>query len=294
MRWDKSSGIAIGLLLGSIAAAQLGTADAAADEVCRFAGTTDYEGHVAVTTDVVALGGITRVDVVVTFEATTIFWRHIHYLVEEVSTWQADEMESVAVNTRYLVGDHIIRQQWDDFQRGPEGLQARRVQAKTLADFRRKYPGFVRHWDPATFGQHWLDDYQSASPERRADLDLKASPLPSGLRSPLAMAFYWVRWLPREGQDVRIFLPGFKSDQLVEVSIAAVPSAGSIMWQAPLRYSVLKERPSSMARAWTTADGHLLQLAFEVHEPRGSAQGQLHQEGCEGAPVVPADRRKPR
>jgi hypothetical protein len=106
------------------------------------------------------------------------------------------------------------------------------------------------------------------------------------------MAFYWVRWLPRQGQDVPIFLPGFKADRLVEVSIAAVQSAGSIMWQAPLRYSALSERPASMARAWISADGHLLQLTFEVHEPRGSAQGQLHQEGCEGAPVVPADRRK--
>lgn len=89
---------------------------------------------------------------------------------------------------------------------------------------------------------------------------------------------------------MRIFLPGFKSDQLVEVSIAAVPSARSIMWQAPLRYSVLSEGPASMARAWTSTDSHLLQLTFEVYEPRGSAQGQLHQEGCEGAPVVPADQ----
>ena len=58
-------------------------------EVCRFAGTTDYGGHVAVTTDVAAVSGVTRVDVAVTFEATTMFWRHIHYLVEEVSTWRA-------------------------------------------------------------------------------------------------------------------------------------------------------------------------------------------------------------
>jgi hypothetical protein len=288
---DKSSGIAVGLLLGSIATGQLGTADAAAEEVCRFAGTTDHEGHVAVTTDVVALGGVTRVDVAVTFEATTMFWHHIHYLVEEVSTWRSDEIESVAVNTRYLVGKHIIRQQWDDYQRGSDGLQAHRVQAKTLADFRRNHPGFARYWDPATFGRRWLDDYQSASPVRRADLDLKASPMPSGLRSPLALAFYWVRWLPRQGEDVPIFLPGFKADRLMEVSIAAVPSAaGGTMWRAPLHHSALSEMPASVARAWTSADGHLLQLAFEVQARQGSAQGQLGQEGCEGAPVVPADR----
>jgi hypothetical protein len=48
------------------------------------------------------------------------------------------------------------------------------------------------------------------------------------------MAFYWVRWLPQSGQDVPIFLPGFKTDQLVDVPIAAVPSVGGQLWRAPL------------------------------------------------------------
>ena len=292
MAWDKPSVLALGLLLTGLVATQFGATDAAANEVCRFAGTTDYDGHVAVTTDVAATGGRTRVDVALTFEATAMLWRHLHYLIEEVSTWRAGEMESVAVNTRYLVGDHIVRQQWDDFQRDTGGLQARRVQAKTLADLRRRHPNFVRHWYPATFGRRWLDDYEFASPERRPDLDLKALPLPSGLRSPLAMAFYWVRWLPHDGQHVPIFLPGFKADRVVEVPIAAARLTGSMRWEAPLRYPVLSEKPVSVARAWTSADSHLLQLEFELHEPRGSAQGQLHQEGCEGVPVVPADRQQ--
>ena len=283
---------AIALLLAGVAAVRLCAVDASAREVCRYAGLTDYAGHVAVTTDVAATDGITRVDVAATFESTTMLWFHIHYLLEEVSTWRAGELESVAVNSRYLIGDHVVRQQWDDFQRGTDGLQARRVQAKTLADFRRKHPEFVQHWDPATFGRPWLHDYPSASPERRADLDLKGSPLPSRLRSPLAMAFYWVRWLPRGGQDVPVFLPGFKSDRLVELSIAAISSAGGMMWRAPLRYSALSDRPASTATAWISADGHLLQLTVEVHGSRGSARGVLHQEGCEGAPAVPADRRR--
>jgi hypothetical protein len=161
------------------------------------------------------------------------------------------------------------------------------VQAKTLADFRRSHPGFVRHWDPATFGSPWLQDYQSASPERRADLDLKALPLPSGLRSPLAMAFYWIRWLPLGGRDVPIFLPGFKVDQLVDVPIAAASSTGGLLWRAPLHYSALSKTPASTATAWTSSDRHLLQLAFEVHEPGGSAYGLIHQKGCEGAPIKP-------
>jgi hypothetical protein len=279
------------LLAACIAVVQLCAVDASADEVCRFAGTTDYDGHVAVTTDVAATDGVTRVGVAVTFDSTTVFWLHVHYLIEEVSTWRAGELERVAVNSRYLLGGHIVRQQWDDFQRGADGLQAHRVQAKTLADIRRRHPGFVQHWDPATFGQPWLHDYQSASPERRADLDLKGSPLPSGLRSPLAMAFYWVRWLPRGGQDVTVFLPGFKTERLVDLQIAAASSTGGTLLRAPLRYSALSDTPVSTATARTSPDRHLLQLAFELHGSRGSARGLINQEGCEGASVAPADRR---
>lgn len=278
----KSTASATGLLLAGVAAAQLCMVDAAAGEVCRFAGTTDYAGHVAVTTDVAATDGVTRVDVGLTFEATTMLWLHIHYLVEEVSAWRAGELESVAVNNRYIVDGHIVRQQWDDFQRGTDGLQARRVQGKSLAEFRRRHPGFAQHWDPAAFGRPWLHDYQSASPARRPDLDL--SPIPSGLRSPLAMAFYWVRWLPHGGQDIPVFLPGFKAERPVELPITAASSAGGMLWRAPLRYSALSVRPASTATAWTSPDGHLLQLAFELHGPRGSARGLIHQEGCKGVP----------
>jgi hypothetical protein len=264
------------------------TVNASAAEICRFTGTTDYAGQVAVTTDVAATHGLTRVDVAMRFESTILIWLHVHYLVEEVSTWRAGELETVAVNTRYLIGAHVIRQQWDMFQRDRDTMRAYRVQAKTLADFRRKHPGFVRHWDPATFGQPWLDDYQAASPERRADLDLKGSPLPSKLRSPLAMAFYWVRWLPSGGQDVPVFLPGFKTKRLVDLPVTAAAWAGGTLWRAPLRYPALSKRPASTGTAWTSSDGHLLQLAFELHEPRGSARGLIKQTGCEGAPVAPA------
>ena len=103
---------------------------APAAEICRFTGTTDYSGHVAVTTRVTARAGAIQVDVAGTFDSSTMFWFGVHYLVEEVSNWHDGQLESVAVNSRYLIGDHIIRQQWDDFQRGTDGLQASRVQAK--------------------------------------------------------------------------------------------------------------------------------------------------------------------
>jgi hypothetical protein len=281
---------ATGLLLASVVAAQLCSVATSAAEVCRFAGNTDFAGHIAVTTDVTATNDVTTVDVALRFESTTMFWLHIHYLVEEVSTWSAGEIQTVAVNSRYLVGDHIVRQQWDKFQRDTDGLQAYRVQAKTLADFRRRHAGFVQHWNPATFGQPWLHDYQSASAERRADLDLKGSLLPAGLRSPLAMAFYWVRWLPQGGQNVPVFLPGFKAEPVMYLPITAASSAGGVVWRAPLRYSALSERPASTATAWTSPDGHLLQLAFELHESRRSARGLINQEGCDGAPGAPTER----
>jgi hypothetical protein len=288
----SATAAAIRLLLACVLAVRLCASDAFASEICRFTGTTDDTGHVAIEPDVVATNEVTKVEVAMTFDATQMLWLPIHYLVDEISTWRAGEMESLGVNTRYLVGNHIVRQQWDTFQPGPDGLQAHRVQAKTLADFRFRHPGFVRHWDPATFGSPWLQDYQSAASERRADLDLKASPLPSGLRPPLAMAFYWVRWLPQSRQDVPIFLPGFKTDQLVEVPIAAISSVGSQLWRAPLNYPALSKRPTSTATALTSSDRHLLQLAFEVHGSFGSAHGIIRQQGCEGAPVMPTGRQR--
>ena len=282
---QRSKGISAALTLyaaGVIAAPALPAA--AATEVCRFAGTTQPDGQVAITARVDATGGVTKVDVAVTFEAPWLFLFRIRYLVEEISTWRAEEMQSVAVNTRYLVGDHIVRQQWDAFQRGQDGLQAQRVQAKTLADLSRRHPGFVGHWDPATFGSPWLQDYPAASPERRADLDLKASPVPARLSSPLAMAFYWIRWLPHGGGDVPVFLPGFKADKLVDIPVSPL---GGQERRASIRYPPLTKSPASIATAVTSPDGRLLQLAFDVHEPRGSASGVIHQEGCQGAPVRP-------
>jgi hypothetical protein len=262
-------------------------AASACGEICRFTGTTSHDGHVAVTASVQASDGATRVDVALAFDATWMFWFHFRYLVEEISTWRNDRMQSLAVNTRYLVGGRIIRQQWDAFQRSPEGLQAQRVQAKTLADFRRRHPGFVQHWDPATFGSPWLQDYPAASPERRADLDLKGAPLPDGLSSPLAMAFYRIRWLPRDGHDVPVFLPGFKTDKLVNVPIGPAAADGR-QRQAVLRYPVLSRTPASTATAVMSPDGRIARLAFDVHEPGETARGVVDNQGCEGSPVKPA------
>ena len=111
--------------------------------------------------------------------------------------------------------------------------------------------------------------------------------MPSGLRSPLAMAFYWVRWLRRDSQAVLLFLPGFKRDLRVDLRVAPSSSASGTLWRAPLHYPALEESPASNATAVVSPDGHLSQLAFELHTFRGSGRGIVTQQGCEGTPVVP-------
>jgi hypothetical protein len=260
---------------------------ASASEICHFVGTTDYDGKVAVTTTVAAAGDATSVDVVIVFSASTMPWFPLHYLVEERSTWRGGALDDLAANTRYSVGDHIVRQQWDYFRRGPDGLRAYRVQGKTEAKFEHKYPAFARHWSVAAFGEPWVGDYQAASPDRRPDLDLGLETLSPHLRTPFAMAFYWVRWLPRGGADADVFLPGFKTDKLVHLSIASSTGSHGTTWHAPLHYVALSESPPSSATAVISLDGHLARLAFELHGSAGSAHGLIHEQDCEGTPVVP-------
>jgi hypothetical protein len=255
-----------------------------AAEVCQFAGPTDYAGRVAVTTIVSTVHDSTVVDVAATFDSATMFVFGVHYRLEEVSIWRGSRLEDVAVNSRYLFGHRIVRQQWDEFRRAADGMQAERVQGKTLADFRRRHPGFVRHWDPATFGQPWLLDYPSASPERRTDLDLHVSPSISPLRSPLAMAFYWVRRLPDAAQDVPVFLPGFKADRLVDVRLAPAAVATGTAWRTVLHYPSLSEREPSTAAALVSPDDRLLRIEFELHTVHGSGRGEIDLQGCGGSP----------
>ncbi len=75
---DIGRRLAIGMLVASVFALPLGLMGASAAEVCRYSGSTDYDGHVAVTTNVSESDGVTRVDIVGMFEGTTMFWLHIH------------------------------------------------------------------------------------------------------------------------------------------------------------------------------------------------------------------------
>ena len=271
--------------LAFLAVVHLSTLHAQANEVCHFAGTTDYAGQLSVTSNVTtqAATGTTTVDVAANFTATPVPLIHIRYLMEEISIWNSDELQRLAVNSRYIVDGYVVRQEWDVFDRGTTGLEAYRVQGKTLDDFKHKHPAFVRHWDPAGFGRPWLQDYPAAGAERRRDLDLPAAPVQPGLRSPLALAFYWSRRLPRSGQTLLVFLPGFKKDKHLDVTIVAGPRRdGRQLWQTSVLYAALSETHPAIAKAWISTDGHLLQLAGSVQSGFYTGEGSIRETGCEG------------
>jgi hypothetical protein len=87
---------AVGLVV-----ALLSTINARASEICHFAGTTHYSGRLEVTTNVNSrvTDGTTTVDVITRFIATPWPLIHIHYLMEEISAWKSDQLQSVAAST---------------------------------------------------------------------------------------------------------------------------------------------------------------------------------------------------
>jgi hypothetical protein len=244
---------------------------------------------VSVATTSTRSNGETTVDVAARVDARMFGIVDWQYLYEEIGVWRDDALQTIGVNHRYAIEGSIRRQQWDVFRRGPDGLAAWRVQAKTLGDFREKHPGFVRHWDPATFGQPWLEDYPSAPPERRADLDLPKTSMPPGLGTPLLMAFFWVRWAGERERTVPLFLPGFKRDDRVDVQVTpmGVESDGSMHLRSSVRHPRLSETKVSTGDAWISPDHRLLRVTFDARSDHASARGELRLDGCMGQAAEP-------
>ncbi len=253
-----------------------------ATETCRFTGTTDYHGQVALVTTAATTGSVTRVDVALQFEATTALWLHIRYLVEEISEWRNGVLQRLDANTRYVFAGHVVRQQWDDFRRTPKGLQAERIEGKRAPQFSHQYPRFASHWDLAAFGLPWLEDYAWAAPVPRPDLDLAPVPQSGEVQAPFALAFYWVRFLHPGAQYATVFLPGFKADKLADLTLTPVASPAGTTWRADLHHAWLSKTPPSTATAHISNDGHVQRLSFELHGSAGSAGGTLTQIGCTG------------
>jgi hypothetical protein len=260
-----------------------------ADEACSYSGTTSYDGQVSVQATAAAANGGVTVDVAARVKARSFGLIDWQYLYQELGSWRDGELQTIGVNHRYSVLGSIRRQQWDLFNRTPTGMQAWRVQAKTLADFEVKHPGFVRHWSPASFGENWLPDYSAAPPERRADLDLPAAAMSPGLGTPLLLAFYWVRWAGSQDRTVPVFLPGFKHDSRADIRVASlgIEAGGLLHLRTSVRHPQLSELKPSVGDAWISADHHLARETFEARTDSASAHGELHLDGCQGVPPAP-------
>ena len=260
-----------------------------ADEICKYSGTTSHSGHITVETKAATANGGTTVDVTARTGARTFGIIDWQYLYQEIATFRDRELQSVAVNRRYSVAGSIRRQQWDFFNRGPDGMSAYRVQANTLADFRIRHPGFVRHWDSASFGEPWLPDYRAAPPERRADLDLPKASMPPGVGTPLALGFYWVRWAGRGTRTIPVFLPGFKRNARTDVQLVSLGKEvdGLLHVRSSVRHPQLSETEVSTADAWISPDHRLVRVTFDAHSDYGEAQGELRLDGCQGEAPTP-------
>lgn len=264
-------------------------AGAAQAETCRFVGTTSHDGHLTARSEVSQANGLTTVDVTLDFMISA--WvSDYRYLGQEISTWRGADLVSLAVNQRSFSGGAVVRQQWDVFTRRGDTLEASRVQAKRLAEFRQHHPGFARHWPAADFAQDWLADYPRAAPERRPDLDLPAI----GAKTPFALAFYWSRFLPPGGTAVTVVLPGFKQNKVMRLAFG--PATPGDVWQrgdawqrwaAPLHHPGLDESPPSLAAAWVSPDNYLLQLGMEVDTAWAAGRAMLHRDGCTGVQIKP-------
>jgi hypothetical protein len=257
-----------------------------ASETCRYSGTTSYSGRVTVETRAAMANGETTVDVAARVDARMFGMIDWQYLYQETGAWREGELQSIGVNHRYSVAGSIRRQQWDVFHRTRDGMIAYRVQAKTLPDFQAKHPGFVRHWDPASFGEPWLPDYAAAPPERRADLDLPRAAMPPGLGTPLLLAFYWVRWAGQQERTVPVFLPGFKHNARADIRVVSlgVEAGGLLHLRSSVRHPQLSETKVSTGDAWISPNHRLVRATFDAHGNHGSAQGALRLDGCQGEP----------
>ncbi len=254
-------------------------------EVCRFTGTTSHDGHLQARVETTEAGGLTTIDATVSFAVST-WMSDFRYLGQEISTWRGGVLQSVAVNQRTLADDSVKRQQWDVFTRASDRLEGHRVQATRLIDFQQRYPSFVQHWAPTSFGQPWLADYHLAAAERRPDLDLPAAGAIT--RTPLAFAFYWSRFLPPEGEAATMVLPGFKHDVSTKLQVGpAVAGDGWRRWSTPLHHPGLESSPASLAAAWVSPQNYLLQLGFDVHTTWVSGQAILRPDGCQGIQIRP-------
>ena len=67
--------------------------------------------------------------------------------------------------------------------------------------------------------------------------------MPPGLGTPLALGFWWVRWVGQVPHIVPVFLAGFKHDSRVDVRVASMGTEpnGLLHLRSSVRYPQLSE-----------------------------------------------------
>ena len=271
-------------VLLALALGALSPFPARAAEVCHYTGSGSQSGQLAVDTVASTVNGERTVSVASRIEGRYLGIFRFQYLHQEVTVWRDGELRQLGVNHRYTLNGSVRRQQWDVFTRTPEGMVARRAQAKTLADLQAHHPGFARFWSPATFGQPWLATYDTAGAERRADLDLPAAAMPRGTGTPLAMGFHWIRWSEANGGTAPLFLAGFKDDPRLDVPVTLIGTEpdGTRHLRATVRHPKLNPGVPSFGDAWVSPDHRLTRVVFEGHGRKGTVRGEVRLDRCEG------------
>lgn len=185
---------------------------------CNYTGTSSYNGQIAATvTDTETASGLV-INVLLRLDATPWHLWPVQFLIQEQSTYRNNTLQSVAVNGRWTSNGTIRRQYWDLLTPGPAGFEAYRIQVKRQSDLQRRNVPFAQYWNPTTFAQPWEQTFTQSTPDRRPDLDLPTNQRVPGLKTPLALAFYWSRQpLPR---TIPIFLPGWKHDARLTGTLA--------------------------------------------------------------------------
>ena len=112
--------------------------------------------------------------------------------------------------------------------------------------------------------------------------------MPPGLGTPLLLGFFWVRWAGQRDQTVPVFLPGFKRDSRIDLSVVSpgVEAKGMTRLRSSVRHPQLGETEVSTGDAWISSTHRLVRVTFDAHGERGSAQGDIRLDGCEGEPPI--------
>ena len=91
-----------------------------------------------------------------------------------------------------------------------------------------------------------------------------------------------------------MFLPGSKAEQLVHLADHPCHIGSRLSVASAFALPLLQQK--SVLRMHTTCpvlhDGHYLRIVFELHTIYGSGRGVIEEKGCDGAPVVPVERRQ--